>query len=137
MWLGILSCASFSMWFILLAVSWLEVCLCSEPITRTSNSDYGFDIDRSLKLDLTDPKKQPYHFLSTQTSNLNRTNWNDSNNLVEAIYSQQPTVFTSAVSHWSALQWDLWDLCSSWPILLDVLVLDQSLFLLHEVSNCS
>jgi hypothetical protein len=122
-------------WFCPLALSICSVVLSlleSIQLAPDVQND-GFTIDRSLKLDFTVPEKHPYHFHSGQTSLLTRTNWTDSNTLIEAIHLQQPTVFSSAISHWPALKWDLWNLSSSWPILLDVLVLDRSLFVFHEV----
>lgn len=78
--------------------------------------------------------KRPYHFVTDQATNLQRTSWNGSATIVDAVLEQYPILFQAPfVSEWEALNWDLWALSRKWPVLFDTLVSKQSLFLFYEV----
>jgi hypothetical protein len=78
--------------------------------------------------------KHPFHYKTPTTIELERSRWNGSQTIIDAVSAQRPTRFSSPfVADWPALKWDFWKLSSKWSILLDVLVLDRPLFIFNEV----
>jgi hypothetical protein len=80
--------------------------------------------------------KHPFIYQTSLTVELERSPWNGSQTLIDAVSTHQPTRFRSpSVADWPALKWDFWELSSRWSILLDVLVLNQPLFIFSEVDS--